>query len=89
MLEGVDVTQQDSSVGKSLVTGSFLSPMDDDLSGGENENENTRRPSCVGHDGGEVDAEVRLIFSLLGVGILDGKPGAYFMSSCILLVFLR
>ena len=62
LLEGVDVAQQDSSVGKSLVSGSFLSPMEDDLSGGENDNENPLRPSCVSHDSGVVHAEVRLMY---------------------------
>ncbi|KAK3930332.1 WD repeat-containing protein 81 [Frankliniella fusca] len=58
LLEGVDIIHQDSSVGKSINSAGFLSPMDDDLSGGENENENPQRSACPDQGGSSVETEV-------------------------------
>lgn len=58
LLDGVDVTHPDTSEAKSLNSGGFLSPMDDDLSGGENENENTQKTTCIDKAGDNVTTEV-------------------------------
>lgn len=58
LLEGVDTVHQDSSAGKSLNSAGFLSPMDDDLSGGENETENPRRSTSADLGGNGIETEV-------------------------------
>ncbi|XP_034242666.1 WD repeat-containing protein 81 isoform X2 [Thrips palmi] len=57
LLDVGDAANQDSSVGKSLNSGGFLSPMEDDLSGGENETEKPQKPS-TNQDGSGVETEV-------------------------------
>lgn len=59
LLDVVEAANQDSSVGKPLNSAGFLSPMEDDLSGGENEAEKPRKPSIADQDGGGVHTEVK------------------------------
>lgn len=60
LLDVVDTANQDSSVGKSLNSAGFLSPMEDDLSGGENETEKPQKPSNADQDGSGAATEVKL-----------------------------